>query len=542
MPTLDVPQVSADLASTPHTRALCRALSDLAATHGALPGTHPDAPLTWTLPLPFGRHFAVHFPDAGTHPDAPALQLLQSTLPTIAGRVVDREWQGITDAAVDELTRAHDEDTALTRLQALVSAHVPATATCTRDAAHLDAGVHGDDHTLTLPIHARYRPLVALTLTGDLRGWTADDRARVTRLTRVAGALIEQIRAQTVVEHLLNFQRVSLHTPPSELYRALMDLAIQCVPGAQAGSILVYENDQYVFRAWHGYSDDEFEGVAFSAQQQQQWYGLSAQEWHDAQPRLLSAADVPVRGAGFIRDDAHKADTLPSVERIQVNLAVPILYEGEVYAMLNLDNHTRAQSFDADSVQAARLVATQAALIVHEVHARQHVRTLATTDALTGLGNRRAYDDALRRAHLHGARENVTLMVIDMAAFKQLNDLHGHAEGDDALRTVARTLLWSVRRNDQAFRWGGDEFAVILLGATESDADVVARRFARLLPAPLRAHIGIAQRGATATPAEWARLADTAMYTAKRQGLPITRASTLEHVTSGTPDRSDDLR
>src|SRR4051794_19840867 len=102
----------------------------------------------------------------------------------------------------------------------------------------------------------------------------------------------------------------------------------------------------------------------------------------------------------------------------------------------------------------------------------------ARRDPLTGLGNRRAFDEALERV-VEGARDSdrpLTLVLSDIQDFKGVNDTHGHLEGDRVLREVASTLAHAVRPSDSCFRWGGDEFAVILPGATPEHAATVVER------------------------------------------------------------------
>ncbi|HEY7632345.1 MAG TPA: GGDEF domain-containing protein, partial [Thermoleophilaceae bacterium] len=88
---------------------------------------------------------------------------------------------------------------------------------------------------------------------------------------------------------------------------------------------------------------------------------------------------------------------------------------------------------------------------------------LARADSLTGLGNRRAFDEALiaeiARARRVGAP--LSLLLADLNDFKEINDAHGHLAGDDCLRQVAATFRDEVRVHDHCFRWGGDEFAAI---------------------------------------------------------------------------------
>ncbi len=103
---------------------------------------------------------------------------------------------------------------------------------------------------------------------------------------------------------------------------------------------------------------------------------------------------------------------------------------------------------------------------------------LARVDQLTGLGNRRAFDETLRsmvdRSRDTGAP--VSVLVADIHRFKTINDSFGHIVGDRCLQEVAATLSDSTRRVDRTYRWGGDEFAVLLPSATHEDAEALAAR------------------------------------------------------------------
>jgi diguanylate cyclase (GGDEF)-like protein len=103
---------------------------------------------------------------------------------------------------------------------------------------------------------------------------------------------------------------------------------------------------------------------------------------------------------------------------------------------------------------------------------------LARADALTGLGNRRAFDEALTaeiaRARRLGAP--LSLLLADLNEFKEINDRHGHLAGDHCLRQVAAAFRDEVRLHDHCFRWGGDEFAAILADSDSSVAELIAER------------------------------------------------------------------
>jgi diguanylate cyclase (GGDEF)-like protein len=115
----------------------------------------------------------------------------------------------------------------------------------------------------------------------------------------------------------------------------------------------------------------------------------------------------------------------------------------------------------------------------------QEASALARRDALTGLGNRRAFDEALDRV-VAGARRSdrpLTLVIGDIDDFKSVNDTYGHLEGDRCLREVAAVIAKTVRPSDACFRWGGDEFAVIMPSTDAAQAEAAVQRIAAAVPA-----------------------------------------------------------
>ena len=115
----------------------------------------------------------------------------------------------------------------------------------------------------------------------------------------------------------------------------------------------------------------------------------------------------------------------------------------------------------------------------------QEASELARRDALTGLGNRRAFDEALDRVVVGARRADrpLTLVIADIDDFKSVNDTYGHLEGDRCLREVAAVIAKTVRPSDACFRWGGDEFAVIMPATDTAQAEAAIQRIAAAVPA-----------------------------------------------------------
>ena len=154
------------------------------------------------------------------------------------------------------------------------------------------------------------------------------------------------------------------------------------------------------------------------------------------------------------------------------------------------------------------------------------LRFLADIDVLTRVPNRRHFHELASRTLAAGPATGCALMMFDIDHFKRINDLLGHATGDEALRQVARCVRDSLRTQDVAGRLGGDEFAVLLPGTGVQDAMAVAARIVGRLAdrqvapnlAPLSLSFGVVQMHAGEAVDDALRRADQALYEAKRQG------------------------
>lgn len=144
----------------------------------------------------------------------------------------------------------------------------------------------------------------------------------------------------------------------------------------------------------------------------------------------------------------------------------------------------------------------------------------ASTDALTGLANRRSWDDQLVRAIAHAERTNETLSVAvcDVDRLKELNDRSGHAAGDDLLRGIAERWRADARAADLIARIGGDEFAILLPGADEAGAQDVVERLVATLPPEASVSFGIAEWDLREDAVGLMARADLRMYDEKRRG------------------------
>lgn len=152
---------------------------------------------------------------------------------------------------------------------------------------------------------------------------------------------------------------------------------------------------------------------------------------------------------------------------------------------------------------------------------------LASVDALTGLSNRRAFDERLRTSFRRArtASGPLCLLLLDVDHFKRHNDLYGHQHGDAVLRTLAKLLRQQLRADDAPVRYGGEEFAMVLQDTTENDALALAEclvqavRLAHWPTAPVTISAGLSTlTPATKDSARLVTLADEALCAAKLAG------------------------
>lgn len=173
-------------------------------------------------------------------------------------------------------------------------------------------------------------------------------------------------------------------------------------------------------------------------------------------------------------------------------------------------------------ISAATVAAAIAVVAVVRKNRSEHLAALALTDSLTGLRNRRRLDQdlELQRRCEHGT---TALLMIDVDHFKAFNDTHGHATGDEVLRLVGAAIESSVREDDITYRYGGEEFCVLLPGTDDYMAADIGDRVRkaieeiRVAGSPVTASVGVAAGQAREVDAI-ATSADRALYDAKAAG------------------------
>jgi diguanylate cyclase (GGDEF)-like protein len=268
--------------------------------------------------------------------------------------------------------------------------------------------------------------------------------------------------------------------------------------------------------------------------------------------RYVARTSTEVIEDNIVHSHRFADDSYVQAGRPRSVMCLPIRQAGGLGGMLYLENNMADASFTAERANFLRMLAGQAMISIS--HARLHdsleqrvaertaqleeanrkLSALSMIDGLTGVANRRYFDEVLASECGRAQRTTrpLALVLLDVDHFKKYNDFHGHQGGDECLRQVADALRNSTRRKaDLVARYGGEEFTVILPETGPELARDIAESIRRSIEALAIPHqhapqglltisVGVATTtaGDRGSPAQLIRIADDALYRAKHQG------------------------
>lgn len=246
----------------------------------------------------------------------------------------------------------------------------------------------------------------------------------------------------------------------------------------------------------------------------------TATEWIARHRRIVYQSDLQT--ARTYWPDAHYLR-----EGLRSIVHVPLVVRDQVMGTLVIAN-ARPGMYSEEDLHLLEQVSRQIATPLENATLYARAEQRSRIDELTGLFNRRHFEERLKEEVSRHSRHDSTfsLLMIDLDAFKAYNDMYGHPSGDKLLKFIASLVSASIRESDQGFRYGGDEFAVILPHTGAEEAFVVAERVRTRVSREMEtkqsgvtSSIGLASYPADGVmPGELVATADTALYYAKNTG------------------------
>jgi diguanylate cyclase (GGDEF)-like protein len=241
-----------------------------------------------------------------------------------------------------------------------------------------------------------------------------------------------------------------------------------------------------------------------------------------------AAVDVPCDHLDI--GDAALVDTL----------CLPLSAHGEVFGLLYFEPRADAGTMAPTSETYLTMLAENIGLALANLRLRDQLREKAMEDALTGLSNRRQLDATLSQqlAQSQRMQQPISCLMIDVDHFKQFNDRFGHDAGDAVLREVGAVLRGALREKDFAFRYGGEEFLLLLPGLDGGEAKARAEeirqrigdlriRHEETLLGPVHASVGVASAPLHCSADRLVQTADASLLRAKTQGRDRTVVATV---------------
>jgi len=318
-------------------------------------------------------------------------------------------------------------------------------------------------------------------------------------------------------------------------YQFILEKAVEIIPGAQAGSVLIKNGDYYEFAACVGYDFAQLSKVKFKPEE--------LAKSLDGQVKIITHLDK--FDSTKIMDERQEILVkYGRISEIKAMFSIPISVENEIVAFLNLDNFEDEKAFDEFSVRIATVFANQVGVVFERIKLenelqkqKEYLEYISLRDSLTNLPNRRALENEAERMLALANREGkqVCLIYVDLKKFKPVNDKFGHNVGDYVITVVAQRLSSVARKSDFIARVGGDEFVYLLYDCKEYIQFV--ERVIEELEKPIgyqgttinvSANFGIAIYPKDATSfGDLLLKADVAMYHAKNNGLYFYLASNL---------------
>lgn len=270
--------------------------------------------------------------------------------------------------------------------------------------------------------------------------------------------LIKKIQHLNLIQDVLYnvSEKVSNCDEECEIYHYILDAAVELIPYASKGSVLILEEDgQFHFKALNGY-DENIKKVSLS---QEELYLNKINEFKNTaivgNPRRFDEYNMHI----------NKVDTLRNYRAIEIycTISSPIYIEGKLMGVVNVDSDKPNKTFNKKDAKLMNHIKNELQLALKNTVIRNRLTYMANYDELTGLYNRRYIKHLLEREikNINQGNSYACIIFIDIDNFKSINDTYGHIVGDKTLKIFSDVLRDNIKVTDLYGRLSGDEFLIL---------------------------------------------------------------------------------
>lgn len=275
---------------------------------------------------------------------------------------------------------------------------------------------------------------------------------RNSKITDAIMQITSEILASGEIDHVL---------------QTILEKAIEIIPNAAKGSILLYNGINLEFRAVHGYDPEAFKNVTLEVEEIFQY---SLPDFYE--PCIIKDAE----GYNRMHMTQEKTEYLRENKGYEIEsiLSCAIQVDNEFLGIINLDSTKGSAPFTKEDMPLIKHLAAQVGIALKNTWLIEKILYLSKHDSLTGIYNRCSFEDYLMRVYQQSktSGEVFSLVLLDINDLKKVNDTYGHEAGDLMLKNFARGIKDSLEEEEEMFaRYGGDEFAIIFPGISRDKAE-----------------------------------------------------------------------
>lgn len=253
--------------------------------------------------------------------------------------------------------------------------------------------------------------------------------------------------------------------------QVILDKAIEIIPNAQKGSILIYDGEELQYRAVQGYDFDVLKKLRFGIKEVFQYY---SKDFY--QPCIISNPE-PFNKKHLVHE---KYETLKEGRGFELKsiLSCAIPVDGEFYGIINLDNEENPYAFTDEDKPLIKHLSVQIGIALKNTMLVERILYLSRHDSLTGIYNRSYCEELLAGFH-HRCKADgskFSILALDINELKYINDTYGHEAGDLLLKAFVKGVCRNICVDDIFARFGGDEFAAVFIDQDCSEVERIVNK------------------------------------------------------------------